>query len=66
MTSKRINQKWTKPKCLEEAKKYKTAGDWMRACMSSWAWAQRNGLLAECTTHMVYIRTKKKKDETKN
>jgi hypothetical protein len=43
---------WTKKRCLEEAKKYKTKKDWKLSCGSSFNAAYKNNWFEECIQHM--------------
>lgn len=43
---------WTKEKCIESARKYKTKTKWRNGCPSSSTAADRNGWVDECCTHM--------------
>jgi len=57
------NIKWTKEKCIEEAKKYKTRGDWQKQSSSSYKFACDNNLLTICSKHMVNPRMKWTKEK---
>lgn len=46
------NGYWTKERCIEEAKKYQTSGDWQKTSSSSYIYARKNNWLDECTKHM--------------
>jgi len=46
------NGYWTKERCIEEAKKYKTKTEWSINSSSSYTIAHKNGWLDECTKHM--------------
>jgi len=50
------NHFWTKEKCIEEARKYKTRGKWSRSSYSSWEYAKKNNFLEECISHMEFNR----------
>lgn len=45
-------QRWTKEKCQEEAKKYKTRKDFQKECRGAYAAAYRNKWLDEICSHM--------------
>ena len=53
------NLKWTKERCLQEAKKYKTRTEYYKNCRGAYNAAQRNGWLDECCSHMKCIRKPK-------
>lgn len=44
--------KWTKELCIEEARKHKYMGDWIKNSGGSYQKAKRNGWVDECTKHM--------------
>jgi hypothetical protein len=44
---------WTKERCIEEAKKYNTKGEWTKKSKTSYNLAHRREWLDECSTHMV-------------
>lgn len=50
--TKRKNGFWTKDKCIEEAKKYKTRKEWSDKDGASYDFAKRNSWFEECTKHM--------------
>ena len=54
------NNFWTKERCIEEAKKYKTRKDWRYNNKASWSAAQRLKIYEECTKHMTVIKTWKR------
>lgn len=47
---------WTKEKCLNEAKKYKTLGEWYRNSTSSYNKANKNNWHKECAAHMIRVK----------
>lgn len=49
---------WTKEKCIKEAKKYKTRGEWFNKSGGSLHFALRNNLFDECSKHMVIRKNK--------
>jgi hypothetical protein len=51
--------KWTKEKCIEDAKKYKTKSEWINNSNGAYCSAKKNGWLEECCAHMVTRRRKK-------
>jgi hypothetical protein len=53
MTGMKGNGYWTKERCLEEAKKYQTAGEWENASKGSNLAAIRKGWYKECIAHMT-------------
>ena len=44
---------WTKEKCIESAKEYKTRNSWINDGRGSYYSAKRNGWIEECSKHMV-------------
>tara|TARA_Y100000389_G_scaffold204814_1_gene259858 strand:+ start:1340 stop:2386 length:1047 start_codon:yes stop_codon:yes gene_type:complete len=46
---------WTKEKCIEEAKKYTTRGEWHKALNGSATSARLNGWFEECVSHMIKV-----------
>lgn len=50
--------KWTKERCIEDAKKYKKRSEWMRKSHGAYRSAKKNGCFEECCAHMI---TKRKK-----
>lgn len=48
------NGHWTKERCIEEARKYKTVSNWEKNSSGSRSSAQDNGWMEECCSHMVY------------
>ena len=50
--TRKPNGYWTKERCMEEAKKYKTRSEWSEKSSTSYASARRNGWLKECTAHI--------------
>lgn len=45
--------RWTKERCIQEAKKYLTKIEWSKKSCSSYRTAWKNKWLPECTKHMV-------------
>ncbi len=45
-------QRWNKQRCMADAKKYKTRGEWAKSNGSAYQAARRDGLLDECCEHM--------------
>jgi hypothetical protein len=43
---------WTLERCIEEAKKYKTVGEWNKNSKSSYLSAHKNGWLQECKKYL--------------
>ena len=41
--------KWTYETCLEEARKYKSRGEFSKKCGSAYQVARKNGWLDDCT-----------------
>ena len=55
------NNYWNdKKKCIEEALKYNTSGEWSKNSSASYSSSRRNGWLDECTTHMLKTRENRK------
>jgi superfamily II DNA or RNA helicase len=52
---KKIRIKWTKERCIEDAKKYERSGDWNLKSSRAYSKASRNGWLDECRKHMKVI-----------
>jgi len=48
-----FNRKWTKEKCIEDAKKYKRNIDWYKNSQSAWIIAWKNGWITDCRSHMI-------------
>jgi len=46
---------WNKNKCILEAKKYKTRGEFKEICPSGYSSARRHGWINKCCNHMKYI-----------
>ena len=46
---------WTKEKCIESAKKYKTRNEWRKNEGGAYMRAHKNGWLEECTAHMMQL-----------
>jgi hypothetical protein len=42
---------WTKDRCIEDAKKYKSRAEWKKSSQS-YAAAQKSGWIDECSKHM--------------
>ena len=49
---------WTKEKCIEEAKKYRTKSEWSKKSGGSYSSARINGWFKECIKHMPKHSTK--------
>ena len=47
-----------KERCIEEALKYKTKGDWGKNNSASYMSAKKNGWFDECTAHMLTLKIK--------
>ena len=47
---------WTKELCIEDAKKYKSKGEWKKKSNSSYHSATKNGWIRECSEHMIEIK----------
>ena len=60
------NGYWTKERCIEEAKKYKTRTQWQKKSGGSYTTSLRNGWHDECTEHMVRKRVTKMMDDYGN
>jgi hypothetical protein len=55
--SKRLpNNYWTKERCIEEAKKYKTYKEWTENSSGSVSAAFDNNCIKECMNHMILFR----------
>jgi hypothetical protein len=53
------NNYWkNKERCIEEALKYKTKGDWAKNNSASYTSAHKNGWFEECTAHMLTLKIK--------
>ncbi len=50
------NGYWTKERCIEDAKKYKTRKEWWAKSPSGISIATRNGWLDKCCNHMIQIK----------
>jgi hypothetical protein len=50
------NGTWTKQACISEAAKYTSKSEWSKNSPSSYAVAQRNGWLLDCSTGLISLR----------
>jgi hypothetical protein len=50
-----VNGYWTKERCMENAKQFKTRSQWQRSTNSGYSAASKSGWIDECCTHMEFM-----------